>query len=408
MAAGMRTQYILILFSTVLAVAVPATGMDASERTVVMISLDGAKLTYFSKKETPHIYNMGERGWATRLIPVFPTVTFPNHASLVTGCTAEEHGIVSNHFQDPKRGSFDMSTDSNWMLCEPLWVTAEKAGAKTAIALWPMSWGPWNGTRTSYYFPATVKTKEDAMKTSAASRLNQILTWLKLPEDKRPQLILSWLGDIDHQAHSFGPNSPQVKAAVKKYDTLIGKFLTQLKKLPAAHSTDVLIVSDHGMSTTHHYISIDYIIAQLMLGGISDVTIEHSGPLANVYLKISAMPDVVRAEKLLAHVGEDGKIFSTYRQDMLPDDWHYHHPRSGQLILMARTDDIFTRRGDAASLYYIPGKNAERGNHGYPPDNMEMQAIFFAQGPDFSPAETPSKFYTLGVAPLIKRILSLP
>lgn len=390
-----------------LAFALCSAMASAADRTVVMISLDGAKPEYFSKKETPHIYTMGERGWAASLQPIFPTITFPNHASLVTGCTAEEHGIVSNWFMDPKRGKFDMSPDATWMLCEPLWVTAERSGQKAAIALWPMSWTPWQGVRATYYFPATAKTKDDALKTSAASRLNQIIAWLKLPENERPRLVLSWLGEIDHQAHSFGPDSPQVKKAVKKYDALIGKFLARLKKLPVASSTDILIVSDHGMSATQRYISLDYVIAELAKEGISPVTIEHSGPLANIYMAPASV-DLLKAEKILKKLGGNGEAFSTYRQDMLPVDWSYYHPRSGQLILMAHTDHVFTGRGGAVSLYYLPEKNDMRGNHGYPPEDFEMQAIFFAEGPDFPHAEDPAKFYTLGVAPLLKRILSLP
>lgn len=401
----MQKQYINIIMTLLIAFLTSINAI-AGDRTVVMISLDGAKPEYFSKSNTPYIYNMGERGWASTLRPAFPTITFPNHTSLVTGCTAEEHGIVSNRFIDPKRGNFDMSPDTSWMLCEPVWVTAEKAGIKTAITLWPLSWAPWNGVRAAYYFPANPKNKDAALKTSAASRLNQIIAWLKLPEDKRPRLILSWLGDIDHQAHSFGPNAPQVKAAVKKYDTLIGKFLTQLQKLPAGPSTDVLLVSDHGMSTTEKYISLNYLIAELTLAGVPNVTIEHSGPLANVYLTHSQ--DVVQAEKQLRHLGGDGETFFTYRQDLLPADWHYHHPRSGQIILMAHTDYVFTNRGSPASLFYTPEKGAERGNHGYPPGDIEMQAILFAEGPDFPHPQTPAEFKTLDVAARIKQILSLP
>ena len=379
---------------------------NAAERTVVMISLDGAKPSYFSKEHAPHIYKMGQQGWAASMQPVFPSITFPNHASLVTGCTTEQHGIVSNSFEDPQRGHFDMSPDASWMQCEPLWVTAHRAGLKSAIALWPMSWAPWQGVRATYYFPANPRTKSEATRTSAASRLTQIITWLKLPANERPRLILSWLGEIDHQGHRHGPDSPEVHKAVRKYDTLIGFFLRQLRQLPVGKFTDVIIVSDHGMSTTKNYISLDYLAAQLKAAHVTPKSIEHSGPLAMIYLARSAQTR--QAEKRLGSIGTDSAEFTAYTQKTLPKEWHFRTPRSGNVILVARTNDVFTKRGKGDALLYTPKNDNERGNHGYPSDDPEMQAIFFAQGPDFPHNDSPAHFKAIDVAPLIKRILSLP
>lgn len=379
----------------------------AADRTVVMISLDGAKPDYFSQQETPNIYKMGQRGWGLSMRPIFPTITFPNHAALATGCTAEQHGIVNNSFRDPQRGPFDMSSDATWMTCEPVWVTAEKAGIQSAIALWPMSWTSWHGVRASRYFPEKPRDEKSALRTSAASRLDQVIAWLKLPDSERPRLVLSWLGEIDHAGHSHGPDSAEVRGTVRKYDQLLGKFLAQLRRLPAGKTTDVLIVSDHGMATTTRYVSLDYLRQQLTGAGIVPAAIEHSGPLAMIYLPKNP-GKVIKAEKLLARIGTEGAVFSAYAQDALPADWHFHSPRSGQIILMAQEGAVFTQRGKGEALLYVPRIDAEKGNHGYPPGTPSMQAIFFAEGPDFPKDHSPAQMNTIDVAPMIKQILSLP
>lgn len=392
----------ILLFAITLCSAVTI----AAERTVVMISLDGARPDYFSAADTPNIFGMGQRGWSSAMQPIFPTVTFPNHASLVTGCTAEQHGIVSNSFEDAKRGHFDMSPDAAWMQCEPLWVAAERAGQKTAIALWPMSWTPWQGVRATYYFPENPKSDKHALHTSTESRLDQILAWLALPDAERPSLILSWFGNIDHQAHSHGPQSDEVRSAVRTYDRQIGQFLKRLKKLPAGNSVDVMIVSDHGMAPTQKYISLDFLTRQMAEKGLSPSAVEHSGPLALLYF--GKATQATQCRDILSRIGDESNTFDVYTSKTLPPDWHFHNPRTGQIVLMAREHTVFTNRGKGETLLYTQKNDGGRGNHGYPPNNPEMQAIFFAEGPDFPHSDSPTQFKTLDVAPLIKRILSLP
>ncbi len=378
---------------------------SAADRTVVMISLDGAKPEYFSAKATPHIYSIVKNGWSGPMQPIFPSITFPNHAALATGCTAERHGIVNNDFVDPVRGKFNMSPDSTWMLCEPVWVSAEKAGVHSAIAMWPMSWTAWNGVRAHEYFPDHAKSVSEAMKTPEKDRIAQIIAWLKLPTSERPGLILAWFGSLDHQAHLHGPNSPEVQKIARQYDQLIGKILTTLRRLPAAKTTDFILVSDHGMSTTKNYISLDYLSARLEKSKIKLKSIDHSGPLTLIYLAKSSQ--ATKAAAILNYTGIVSTEFIAYTQKTLPADWHFRTPRAGQVVLMAREDDVFTKRGKGETLLYTPKNDEEKGNHGYPPETPSMQAIFFAEGPDFPRGKSPTQFKTIEIAPMIRRILSL-
>ena len=98
---------------------------------------------------------------ARRMIPVFPSLTFPNHYSLVTGLYAERHGIVSNTFYDPaRRQTYSLSdraavTDGSWYRGEPIWVTAESQGMVSGMFFWPGSEAAIKGVRPTYWRETT-------------------------------------------------------------------------------------------------------------------------------------------------------------------------------------------------------------------------------------------------------------
>ena len=110
----------------------------------ILISIDGLRWDYPEKAETPTFdLLIGEGVRADRLIPCFPTKTFPNHYSIVTGLYPENHGITANSMYDRQRDLYfgmgipSAVRDPGWWQGEPIWVTAEKQGVKTAILLWP-------------------------------------------------------------------------------------------------------------------------------------------------------------------------------------------------------------------------------------------------------------------------------
>jgi len=94
---------------------------------VILISFDGTRPGVAAT--LPTFQRIAKDGaWADRLVPAFPSNTFPNHVTLVTGVSPDRHGIVNNSFDDPVRGRFDYGADPTWHEVEPLWSLAARAG----------------------------------------------------------------------------------------------------------------------------------------------------------------------------------------------------------------------------------------------------------------------------------------
>ncbi|MCP5051927.1 MAG: alkaline phosphatase family protein, partial [bacterium] len=178
------------------------------------------------------------------LIPVYPSKTFPNHYSIVTGMYAGNHGIVSNEFYDPQKGKRysvrDRSTikDGSWYGGVPLWVLAEKQGMLTAPYFWVGSETNILGTLPTYYYSFD-------SKVPYLDRARQVIKWLKLPLEKRPHFITLYFSIVDTMGHRYGPGSKQLKDAVFKVDGVLDWLFKEIEKLELP--VNIIIVSDHGM-----------------------------------------------------------------------------------------------------------------------------------------------------------------
>src|ERR1700722_13014724 len=180
------------------------------------------------------------------MLPVYPSLTFPNHLSIVTGLYPEHHGIVGNSFWDPAREQTYVYTqaqsnsDGSWYSGTPLWVLAEQQGMRSACLFWPGSEAEIQGKRPSYYLHFDNKLDDE-------KRVDQVVAWLKLPPELRPHFITLYFSNADHAGHNYGPDSEEVRAAVHHLDTMMGDLeaKTGALKLPI----DLVVVADHGMVT---------------------------------------------------------------------------------------------------------------------------------------------------------------
>ena len=172
--------------AVVLAVTVGSAQSGAGP-IVVLISFDGWRWDYIDRAEVPHLRALASRGVrADGLIPSFPSKTFPNHYTLVTGLYPEHHGIVSNVIVDPgfpERFTMTSQTakTARWWGGEPLWNTAMRQGRRAASMFWPGSEAPIGGLRPTYWRPY-----DEAMPNAA--RVAQVLEWLALPADRQPAI----------------------------------------------------------------------------------------------------------------------------------------------------------------------------------------------------------------------------
>src|SRR5579863_3743282 len=186
----------------------PNAAAQQSRPYVVMVSLDGFRYDYARKDGAKHLLALGKEGAvaAEGMIPAYPSLTFPNHYTLVTGLYPEHHGIVANNFYDParkERYSYTnpaTSHDGSWYGGEPLWVLAEKQGMRTACFFWPGSEAAIEGVRPTYYMKYDSKFPNE-------KRVEQVLDWLKLPEAQRPHFITLYFSLTDSRGHEYGPES---------------------------------------------------------------------------------------------------------------------------------------------------------------------------------------------------------
>jgi len=176
-------------------------------------------------QELPAFRAHRDRGClADRLIPAFPSNTFPNHVTFVTGVSPDRHGIVNNSFDDPVRGRYEYAADPSWIEVEPLWSLVERAGVVTAAYHWVGSEGAWR----SGLAPRHWKAFDTA--TGEVAKVEQILAWLDLPEAReRPRLITSWFHGADGASHRFGPDSEIVAGVLAKQDQALGALLDGLE-----------------------------------------------------------------------------------------------------------------------------------------------------------------------------------
>ncbi|MCH1491936.1 MAG: ectonucleotide pyrophosphatase/phosphodiesterase, partial [Luminiphilus sp.] len=216
--------------------------------TLVLVSIDGFGHDYLDRFEPPALLGIAGEGWRVRrLLPVYPTNTFPTHLSMATGLLPEVHGIEDNHFCDQLLNDcYHLGAgkrEPRWLKGMPIWSWVEARGGIAATYFWPESDAPWGGQLPTYYLPYKKTTPYD-------QRIEQVLQWLRLSDEERPQLVTLYFSLVDTAGHDFGPDSPEVAAAVQTVDRHIGDLWRGLQALEQP-GINLLIVSDHGMAAVN-------------------------------------------------------------------------------------------------------------------------------------------------------------
>jgi predicted AlkP superfamily pyrophosphatase or phosphodiesterase len=222
--------------------AASAQAATSQRPPTILISIDGFRPDYLDRGVTPVLSALAAQGVRGSMRPAFPTKTFPNHYTLVTGLRPDRHGIVDNTMEDPAQPgvTFRMSNlaavrDGRWWNgAEPIWVTAEGAGIRSATMFWPGSEAEIRGVRPSYVMPFN-----QAMP--SAARADQVLAWLDLPADRRPEFATLYFDIVDTAGHNFGPDAPEVNAALGEVDAALGRLVAGLKA--RGHAANLVVVA---------------------------------------------------------------------------------------------------------------------------------------------------------------------
>ncbi|MFI2743956.1 ectonucleotide pyrophosphatase/phosphodiesterase [Zhouia sp. PK063] len=356
---------------------------------VIMVSIDGFRYDYAKKYNAKNIIEIAKNGSSTtRLIPSFPSKTFPNHYTLATGLYPENHGIVSNSFYDKKIdksysiGNKDAVENGNWYGGIPLWNLAQIQGMCSASYFWVGSEADINGMHPKYYYPYNKNTPYEY-------RVKRVLDWLKLPENVRPHMITLYFSQVDTNGHKYGPNSAETKAAVQYVDQQIGALREGLKNLNLP--VYLIVTSDHGMDNVSHLINIhDYVNV--------DKTQFYGGPVAMIYTK-----DTIETNLLYNKLSKQ-TIFKVYKKADVPNYLNFNNGnRIGDLVLIADAPYTIINSTTEKSRLEKLG-----GTHGYDPfENKNMGAIFYIEGPNIKKNFTISPIENVNIYPLVAHLLGL-
>lgn len=364
-------------------------------RTVLLVSIDGFRADYLSRGLTPNLSALAANGVQAAMRPAFPSLTFPNHYTLVTGLYPDHHGIVENTMSDPRVAAHPHFTLSDheanwdpawWNEATPLWVTAQRQGVHSATMFWPGSETDIQGVRPDYWVPYD-KGMADF------DRVGQVLAWLDLPGGERPAFLTLYFDKVDTAGHHEGPDSAGVNEALGQVDAAVGQLVRGLKQRGLEDKVDLIVVADHGMAALapERTIYIDDIVAP------ADIQIVTSSALMGL---VPAAGAEQRVEKAL--FAPQKHMICHRRQDM-PERFHYGgNPRIPPILCLAETGWIITSH-EAAARQRAP----YRGTHGFDNQAPEMAALFIARGPDFRPGLKHAPFDNVDVYPLMAKLLGV-
>ncbi|HGY57431.1 MAG TPA: alkaline phosphatase family protein [Caldithrix abyssi] len=387
-----RSLFIIIVFIAQLI----ATDQSEKRPYVILVSIDGFRWDYLDRDIAPNLQALAKEGVrALTLQPAFPSITFPNHYTIVTGLYPQNHGLIDNVFRNPfnnKRYSMyknETVRDDYWYGGEALWVTARKNGVKSASYFWVGS-----ETNLPYKHPDYFKYYDGSV--SHKSRVDEIVRWMQLPAGQRPRLLFLYFSDVDTWGHRGGPDSPELNRAVAKVDSAIGYLRSRLAQIGKTDSVNIIVVSDHGMTSTRG----KKMIALEELFDIDRYPADGHDAVAHIYTQ-----NARETRNLYKQIKKKEDGFRVYMREEMPPYWHFSkHPYIGNLVLVADLGNIIVKTLDQKR------KRESRkplGMHGYDNFSLDMHGLFVAAGPAFKQGYRTGTVQNVDVYPLICKILNL-
>ena len=362
---------------------------------VILISADGFRHDYAKKYNAKNILKLAENGVSAKaIIPSYPSITGPNHYTMITGLFPSHTGFVDNYFYDKKRNDlFGMSiqskiSDGSWLGGIPLWSLAEQQGMLAASLFWVASNSDAGGVRPTYYY-------QYHEKFSADQKIITVLNWLKLPEEKRPHFITFYFPEVDKNGHLYGTESPELREAVGFVDEAVGELIQKVNELNLPN-VNFIFVSDHGMK---------------------DVDLEKPLEIPEILLDKNRFMYINGQTLLRVMVKNEAEVKQVYQElkkNKTRDYQVYLTEKFPRKLNYCTSDDRFGRIGqillvpNAPKVFLESGSKKTPGKHGYNPFKVpEMRATFAASGPAFKEGKKIGKFRNVNLYPMVAEILGL-
>ena len=330
------------------------------------------------------------------MIPSFPTKTFPNHYTIATGLYPAHHGIVENNVYDYgevfSMSKLDQVQNPRWWWGEPIWVTAEKQGQRSASYFFV-------GTGTEIAGKIPTYWRNYNGRVPPEMRVDKTLAWLDKPVSERPTMITLYFSDTDDAGHEFGPDSEETKYAVMNVDRYLKQLMDGLKRRGIDKKVNVIIVSDHGMAPVYpqkatflddHF---DFGLAEKILWTSEIVQIfPKTGKADEIYNKIKDLPHT-----------------TCWKKENIPVRLHYSEGRRIAPIICSSEEGWITTNHKWYDDWFagLEDRNHVRGAHGYDNKYQSMMATFVAHGPAFKKGFIAEPFENVEVYNIMCKILGL-
>lgn len=352
----------------------------------ILVSIDAMKPDYLDRGLTPALSALAKEGVRADMRPSFPSKTFPNHFTLITGLVPDRNGMVANKMRDAAKPgelfTMDNAKDHFWWdEAEPVWAAAERAGIVTGSMFWPGANAGYKGLRPHDWWLFD----ED---NSTTQRVDAVLDWLgRADEAARPRFVMLYFDKVDHEAHKHGVDSAELAGALRDTDAAIAWLVAGLKRLD--QPANIVVVSDHGMAMTPR----DHILLMPAIADPADWSFTDDGP----YIGLDPKPG--RENALAAALRRPHPHLQCWPREKIPARFHYgRNPRVPAWICLA----------DVGWLILAKDKTVDVANHGYDNAAPEMRAVFVANGPAFRAGARLATFDNVDVEPLLRDLIGLP
>lgn len=375
----------------ILLAGMAAAGCSRADDTyTVVVSMDAFRWDYPDIADTPGLDGIASEGVRCVMEPSYPASTFPNHYTIATGLFPDHHGIVNGSFWNPDtQHTFSMGDsltryNPEYYLGEPIWVTAEKSGVRSACIYWVGSDVSVDGTLPTYAYPWWKKPR-----LTFEERADETVRLLSLPESERPKLVMLYFDEPDGVSHNYGPLATETLEVVRRLDSIVGDMYHRLKALPHGDRINVIVTSDHGMTEVgvERFIGWDEYLKPAWYERVVG-----TNP-TNIYARERCADSIAVALEGVEHI-------SVWRHGMVPEELHYG--------TSDRTGDVIVAPEPGWQFAAIAGNKA--GAHGYSPKEKDMQVIFIAAGPYFRRVGSPTDeaaFRNVDIYPMLADILGI-
>jgi predicted AlkP superfamily pyrophosphatase or phosphodiesterase len=415
---------------------VPDSPARLGARRVIVISIDGLRPEYLRDADsmglrTPNLRRLRAAGAsADGVVSVWPSVTYPAHTTMVTGVRPARHGIATNYPFDPLR-----TTQGAWMwfaeaiTARTLWTAAHEAGMTSGAVYWPVTVGAaidWNlpqiwRTKTDHddqmlralSTPGMARAMEKAVGQLPAEHRSDAVrakgaAWVV--REKKPNLMLAYLTDLDSVQHEHGPFTPAARATLELIDDGVGQIVEAARTAGTLDATTFVIVSDHGFLPVTRMVRPYVLLAREGL-------VELENKVVKAW-RAAPIPCGGTCGIVLASPGDDslrarvGDVLAKAAADPTMGIRKVHTeaemtPRGGfpgaAFVLEAETGWEYSWSTDGP----VVGPSDHGGTHGYPPERSEMHASLVLSGAGVKKGASLGVVQLTDVAPTIAKMLGL-